>query len=145
MEHVQKKWEVLPMTFQNTLKHIKLQLARSKEFPAGSASHGYDIVAPLDSEGHIDLKLWREHKVECRVRRFWDDEEDTIGYLVHKSGGADHGRWMFDYGGANNDDGEEAGYRLGEHKFLPGEYVSIRGHDGELHTFVVITVEPLRH
>ena len=45
---------------------------------------------------------------------------------------------------ANGDDDEdEAGYRFGSHKFLPGEYVSIRGHDGELHTFVVAAVEPL--
>jgi hypothetical protein len=26
---------------------------------------------------------------------------------------------------------------------LPGEYVSISGQDGELHTFRVVTVEPL--
>ena len=25
--------------------------------------------------------------------------EDAIGHLVHKPGGAEHARWMFDYGG----------------------------------------------
>lgn len=124
------------------LKHIKLQLARSKEFPSGSARHGYDIVAPLDGQGRIDPEVWREHKADCRVRRFWGDEEEVIGYLVHKAGGAEHARWMLDYGGGKGGD-EEAAYRFGDHKFSPGEYVSIRGHDGQLHTFVVAVVEPL--
>jgi hypothetical protein len=130
------------MAPQHVLKHIKLELARSKEFPSGSSRHGYDIVAPLDAEGRIDPELWRAHREACRVRRFWDDEEDAIGRLVHKPGGSEHARWMFDYGGADAGN-DESGYRFGAHKFLPGEYVSIRGHDGELHTFVVVTVETL--
>ena len=35
---------------------------------------------------------------------------------------------------------DEAGYRLGDRAFAPGEYVSIRDDDGELHTFTVVTV-----
>lgn len=72
--------EVLPVTPQpqHMLKRVKLQLARSKEFPSGSTRHGYDIVAPLDAQGRIDLELWRQHRDACRVRRFWDDEEDAI-------------------------------------------------------------------
>lgn len=130
------------MATHSALKHIKLELARSKEFPEGSARHGYDIVAPLDSQGRIDTAQWRQHRADCRVRRFWDDEEDAIGHLVHRPGGAEHARWMIDYGDGDEDD-DEAGYRFGEHKFAPGEYVSIRDHDGDLHTFVVATVEPL--
>jgi hypothetical protein len=129
-------------TPHRALKHIRLQLARSKEFPSGSARHGYDLVAPLDEKGHIDPELWRKHQGECRVRRFWDDEEDAIGLLIHKPGGAEHARWMFDYGAGSNED-EEAGYRFGVHTFATGEYVSIRDHGGELHTFKVASVEPL--
>src|SRR5215467_15416005 len=40
------------------LKRIRLNLARSKEFPTGSARHGYEFVAPLDSSGRIDPRLW---------------------------------------------------------------------------------------
>jgi hypothetical protein len=130
------------MTPQHPLKHIRLQLARSKEFPSGSARHGYDFVAPLDENGHIDPGLWRTHQKECRVRRFWDDEEDATGRLVHKPGGAEHARWMFDYGANSNGD-EEAGFRFGAHRFATGEYVSIRDHGGELHTFKVTSVKPL--
>jgi hypothetical protein len=127
---------------QHALKHIRLQLARSKEFPAGSARHGYDIVAPVDKHGHIDLELWRKHRGACRVRRFWGHEEDAVGHLVHKPGGTEHARWAFEYGpGAAEDD--EAGFRLDAHTFSPGEYVSIQDHGGELHTFVVMFVEAI--
>lgn len=124
------------------LSHIKLQLARSKEFPSGSARRGYDIVAPLDPEGQIDPAQWKDVRAACRVRRLWDDEEE-VGHLVHKPGGAEHARWTFVYDGDQAEDTEEAGYRFGAHKFRPGEYVSIRGQDGELHTFVAASVEPL--
>jgi hypothetical protein len=37
---------------------------------------------------------------------------------------------------------DEAGNRFGAHAFSPGEYVSIRGDERELHTFRDVTVEP---
>jgi hypothetical protein len=39
------------MSLPHGLKRIRLELARSREFPAGSANHGYEFVAPLDSKG----------------------------------------------------------------------------------------------
>ena len=42
------------MSLPRVLKRIRLELARSKEFPMGSANHGYEFVASLDSKGHID-------------------------------------------------------------------------------------------
>jgi hypothetical protein len=33
--------------------------------------------------------------------------------------------------------------KFGAHAFLPGEYVSISGQDGNLHTFLVVTVDPV--
>jgi hypothetical protein len=127
-------------------KRIRLNLARSKEFPNGSSRHGYEFVAPLDGTGHIDPERWRLHRENCGVRRFWGDLEEH-GRLVHKPGGTDHGRWVFDYSGEVAENGadhedEEAGYRFGSHAFRPGEYVSIRDDDGEMHTFQVVSVEP---
>jgi len=43
---------------QHALKNVRLQLARSKEFPSGSPRHGYDLIAPLDENNHIDPELW---------------------------------------------------------------------------------------
>jgi hypothetical protein len=130
------------MRFHPALKHIRLQLTRSREFPSGSPRHGYDLIAPLDEKGHIDRELWRKHEAECRVRRYWENEEDAVGRLVHKPGGAEHARWMFDYraGGSEN---EEACYRFGAHRLVAGKYVSITDHGGDLHTFKVVTVEPV--
>lgn len=123
------------------LHRILLNLARSKEHPDGSARHGYDIVAPLDSHGRLDASAWREARAACRVRRFWAGEKEEIGHLVHRPGGAGGATWTFDYNPAASDD-DEAGYRLGEHVFAPGEYVSVRDEDGVTHTFKVVSVTP---
>ncbi len=112
------------------LNRILLNLARSKEFPYGSPRHGYDFIAPLDPEGHIDPILWKKYRDYCRVRRFWAGEEDEVGRLVHKPGGAEHARWVFDYNHPDEDDDDEAGYKFG-------------GQNGKLHTFIVVTVEPV--
>jgi hypothetical protein len=124
----------------HVLKRIRLELARSKEFPSGSGTRGYEFVAPLSPAGHIVPVLWREHRAHCRVRRFWDGEEEQVGSLMHKPGGSEHARWVFDYDPETSDE-DESGYRFGAHAFVPGEYVSIRNEDGELHTFQVASVE----
>jgi hypothetical protein len=125
----------------HVLKRIRLNLARSREFPAGSERHGYELVAPLDAAGRIDAQLWQKHREHCGVRRFWEGEDDEVGHLVHRPGGAEHARWVFDYEGEAEYD-DEAGYRLGDHIFRLGEYVSIRDEEGAMHTFVVVSVEP---
>lgn len=122
------------------LKRIRLNLARSKQFPSGSSRHGYEFVAPLDASGHIDVEEWRKHRDHCRVRRFWEGEPDEVGWLVHRPGGKEHARWVFDYDQTRTAD-DESGYRFGAHAFRPGEYVSIRDDEGDLHTFQVATVE----
>lgn len=128
------------MSFSHGLKRIRLILARSKEFPSGSTRHGYEFVAPLDANGSIDPDPWQKYRDRCGVRRFWEGNEDQIGRLVHKSGGKEKARWVFDYDMAQEDD-DETGYRFGAHKFAPGEYISISGSDGEMHTFQVASVQ----
>ncbi len=127
-------------TLPHNFKRIRLNLARSKEFPQGSARHGYEFVAPLDANSHIDVEQWKRDRAHCRVRRFWEGDEDQVGLVVHKPGGPEHGRWVFDYDQTAEED-DESGYRFGAHAFRPGEYVSIRDEDGEMHTFQVVSVE----
>jgi hypothetical protein len=122
------------------LKHIRLILGRSAEFPAGSVNHGYEFDAPLDKDGHIDAQAWQKVRERCQVRRFWAGEPDQVGKLVHKPGGAEHARWVFDYDESTDED-DEAGYRFASHAFNVGEYVSIRDEDGEMHTFQVVSVQ----
>ena len=128
-------------TLPHTFKRIRLNLARSKDFPQGSPKHGYEFVAPLDANDHIDVALWRGHREHCRVRRFREGDDDEIGFLVHKPGGPEHARWVFDYDQTAVDD-DESGYRFAAHAFRRGEYVSIRNENGESHTYVVVSVEP---
>ena len=129
------------MDSRSPLRRVRLELARSKEFPSGSSRHGYDIVVPLDSRGHIDIESWRGLRDQCRVRRFWNGEGDRIGRLTHRAGGSEHATWIFDYDEDRRDD-DEAGYRFGSHAFLPGEYLTLRDQDGE-YTFRVVTVSDL--
>jgi hypothetical protein len=127
------------MPRSHVLKRIRLDLARSKQHPNGSSSCGYDLVAPLDGRGLIDVEAWQKTRDRCMVRRFWDGQDDRTGRLTHKSGGAEGARWVIDYDEERLDD-DEAGYRLGSHAFVPGEYVTIGGQEGS-HTFRVIAVE----
>jgi hypothetical protein len=119
-----------------TLRTIRLELARDRDFPEGSAARGYEFVAPLGTDGHIDPEGWRARRKDCRVRRFWEGEDDELGHLVHLRGGA----WAFHYDIDGDPDVDEPGYKFDSHVFKEGEYVSIREQDGELRTFRVVTV-----
>ena len=123
------------------LQRIRLHLARSRDFPEGSARHGYEFVAPLDESGHIDPEAWKEARDACTVTRFWGNDAREEGFLVHRAGGAGGSSWVFDYAQGDSED-DETGYRFGDHPFVPGEYVSIRDEDGDMHTFVVFSVLP---
>ncbi len=122
-----------------SLKTIHLTLARDPETPEGSDRCGYEFVAPLDETGHIDVDGWHKHRAVCSVRRFWRGEDDEQGHLIHTRGRT----WAFHYD-INGQDDDEPGYKFDSHVFKPGEYVSIREHDGRLRTFKVTAVEPLR-
>lgn len=119
------------------LKQIRLELARDKDFPNGSRRHGYLLVAPLDNMDRIQPDEWKQERERCRVARFWGSDEHELGHLVRKPGGS----WAFHYDIHGDPDDDEAGYRFGDERFRPGEYVSIREHDGETRTFRVITAQ----
>ncbi len=131
------------MTTRNgsTLKKVTLHAARSKQFPDGSIRHGYLIVAPLNAEGRIDLEAWKAHRGECFVHRFWGDELERRGLLVHRAGGRGGSTWAFELGEGADLNEEEDGFRFGDHAFQPGEYVSVRDDEGELVTFKVVSVK----
>jgi hypothetical protein len=121
-----------------TLQKIRLELARNREFPEGSNRRGYEFVGPLDGGGHLDPAQWKKNRDRCIVRRFWANEDDEYGHLVRKPGGL----WAFHYDVQGDEDDDETGYRFANHKFSPGEYVSIRD-DENLRTFRVVRVEAI--
>jgi hypothetical protein len=118
-----------------TLKRVRLQLARTPEFPEGSPEYGYEFVAPVNSSGHIDSDAWKKVRDRCRVTRFAGQETET-GMLRHVGRG-----WRFDYDGSSKDDDEPL-FKLDRHALTDGAYVSITEHDGIQRPFKVVSVAP---
>jgi hypothetical protein len=118
-----------------SLKTIRLELARSKEFPDGNGDYGYTLRAPLLADGHLDVDAWRTKRDLCTVRRFWNGKEEERGLLIHTAGR----RWAFSYVPGDDADDEPI-FRLDSHVFRPGEYLSITEHDGIERTFRVASV-----
>jgi hypothetical protein len=117
-----------------TLMAISLTLARTPEFPNGSAGHGYEFVAPLTQDGDVDPAAWKGVKAKCTVRRFWGAEDDKTGMLRHVGRG-----WRFDYDDRDDADDEPL-FKLDVHPLRVGNYVSITEPDGVQRTFRVASV-----
>ena len=118
-----------------TLRTIRLELARCREFPEGNPRHGYEFIAPLDDDGQFDAAEWKANRKKCTVRHFWTGPDER-GVLVHTHGN----RWAFSYVPDEEED-DESLFRFEHHVFKTGEYISIREHDGELRTFRVVSVK----
>jgi hypothetical protein len=116
------------------LKKIILELARTPEFPNGSSRHGYEFIAPLDRQGHLQADDWARNKAACTVRRFWEKADDETGHLIHRR----DGKWVFSY--KPGDDDDEPIFRFDSHKFAVGEYVSVTEHDGIERPFKVVMI-----
>ena len=118
------------------LMRIRLELARTSDYPDGSVNHGYEFVAPMTKDGHIDAQAWKEVKARCEVTRFWGPGEQETGLLRHVG----HG-WRFDYD-AKTDTDDEPFFKLDKHALAQGAYVSITEHDGVQRPFKVVSVIP---
>ena len=116
-------------------EHLSQTSAKCRA-PGGQPCSRVRHRCPLDSAGHLDAEGWHKARDRCRVRRIWNGEPVRHGRLVHRAGGANGATWIVDYDDRTTAD-DEAGYRLDAHRFVEGEYVSIRDDAGELHTFVV--------
>ena len=116
------------------LRRVRLELARTSEFPEGSSAHGYELVAPLDGDGHLDVEAWKDARDQCTVLRFWAGEDDESGQLIHTR----QRLWAFSYKPGEDDD--EPIFRLESHVFKEGEYISITEHDGVTRPFRVVSV-----
>jgi hypothetical protein len=115
---------------------IRMELGRSEGFPEGSHRHGYEFVAPVLADGHIDAAGWHALKEKCTVRRFWGDGEDETGLLRHVGQG-----WRFDYGGRQTG-GDEPFFKLDKHRLVPDAYVSLTELDGVERPFRIVEMVP---
>ncbi|HEY0522477.1 MAG TPA: hypothetical protein VGD08_03745 [Stellaceae bacterium] len=117
------------------LKRVRIELARSPDFPDGSHRHGYEFILPFDAEGRLDLAEYERAPELATVHRFWEGEDDETGELIR----SEDGGWAFSYEQGEDDD--EPLYRFDEHEFREGEYLSLRGPGGgEAYTFHIVLV-----
>ena len=118
------------------LQRIVMRLARNPgtEFAGGDDHRGYALTAPLDADGRLDEGAYGKAKAQCAVRRFAPDEDPVDGKLMRRGE-----RWFFDYDQEENTDDEPI-YRLGDHRFAVGEYVTITDEDGRPLTYKVVEV-----
>jgi len=67
-------------------KNIRLELARTKEFPAGSVSRGYLIRLPLNDDDLVDPDAFELTPYRGTVRRYWSTEPDEAGLVLPVDG-----------------------------------------------------------
>lgn len=119
------------------LSRIRLELARTPEFPEGSAKHGYEFIAPLKADNRIDAQAWPRVKRHCGVFRFWGSDAPERGMLRHVGKG-----WRFDYNRRDVAD-DEPFFKLDRHTLAEGAYVSVTEHDGVQRPFRIVSVTPV--
>lgn len=68
-------------------KTIRLELASTPDFPAGSAGRAYLIRLPLDENGMLDEAALRRRPHHATVHRFWPSEADRSGHIERTQSG----------------------------------------------------------
>ena len=116
------------------LSRIVLRLARNPggPFSEGDDERGYAFVAQLTGEGKPDTAALGQGGEDGSARRFVSGEDPVEGRLVRTGDG-----WAFDFGDGA---GDQPVYRLGDHRFVVGEYVTVTDEDGEPLTYKVAEV-----
>jgi hypothetical protein len=121
-----------------SLSRIVMRLARNPGagFIEGDDHRGYALVAPLNFDGRLDAEAYGKAREACLVRRFAPDEDPAEGRLARRGG-----HWYFDFevDGVAED---EPVFRLGEHRFAVGEYVTVTDEDARPLTYRVMEVSP---
>lgn len=116
---------------------IRLELARTAQFPQGSPDRGYVIRIPLDEAGAIDADALHAHQAIATVRRFWPGEIGAGGFVAATPRG-----WAISYRPGEDDD--EVFHHLESHRMEPGEYVTLTEPDGSQLPFRIAAMAPLQ-
>lgn len=121
----------------STVKTIVLQLALNpgaRTAPTGR-SQGYVITAPLTGAGYLEASGSARRR--WPVRRFGDAGDGDTGWLAHRGKA-----WFVDYDPDSESDDEPI-FRLADHRFVIGEYVTITNEHGTALTYRVASVDPV--
>ena len=115
---------------------IRLELARTPDFPEGSASRAYLLRLPLDEDGLIDETARSAAPARATVHRFWPNEPDLSGYVIRTPQG-----WALSYAIGEEDD--ETVFHLESHPIRVGEYLTLTEPDGRRLPFRVADLKRL--
>ncbi len=114
---------------------VKLELARTEDFPSGSPSRSYLIRLPLDENGLIDEAARKADPQRATIRRYWPNEADQSGYVLKAKGG-----WVFSY--AVGEDDDESIFHMENHPLKVGEYLTLTEPNGERLPFRIVSAQP---
>ena len=119
-----------------SLSRIVMRLARNPGSEVGGDDRlGYTLTAPLTAEGRLDAEAYAQDREACSVRRFAPDEDAVTGRLARRGQ-----NWFFDYDRQSSDDDEPV-HRLGDHRFVVGEYVTVTDEGGQPLTYRITEVQ----
>jgi hypothetical protein len=121
------------------LYRIVMRLARNPgtEFANGDDHRGYALTAPVDADGGLDPDGYGHARSQCVVRRFAPGEDPAAGTLERRGE-----RWFFHFDDAA-DLADEPVWRLGDHRFAVGEYVTVTDENGRPLTYRITQVDPV--
>lgn len=114
------------------LTRVTLKLAHNPDEPNVDLNHGYIIDAPIGRDGKLSEDIWDKNKEACLIKKFGHSEDDFADGQIIKRGG----NWFFDYG-LTKRGLDENGFKLGEHRFWLGDYVTINDYNGKALTYLV--------
>ena len=117
-------------------KSIRLELARTRDFPEGSASRAYLLRLPLDERGLIDEQALYSAPALATVHRYWPNQRDRSGYMIRTPKG-----WAMSYEPGEEDD--ETVFHLETHPIRVGEYITLTEPDGSRLPFRVASLKQL--
>lgn len=101
---------------------IRLELARTPDFPAGSPSRAYLLRLPLGRDGLIDEAELDRTPGRATVRRYWPSQPDMTGCVIRTPAG-----WAFSYEPGEDD---ESVFHLETHQLRLGEHITLTEPDG---------------
>lgn len=113
-------------------KTIRLELARTPEFPTRSAAHAYVLRLPIDDGDLIERSTMKHPSESPIVRQLWPNEHVRTGVVIGQRAG-----WTFSYEVGDADD--EGIWHLEHHPIRLGEYLTITKADGEQLPFKVVS------
>jgi hypothetical protein len=118
---------------ESTIQTVVLELALNPGGAPRGRSQGYVLTAPLNEAGYLQTSALGAQR--WPVRRFGDVGDGDTGWLAHR------GKvWFIDYDDESDSDDEPI-FRLADHRFVVGEYITITNDEGTALTYRVASVD----